>query len=83
MQKIVIEVALDAQKIQALTACQRLREVNRYFNFDPKVLGLNGEPPAVFKYETNSLIENFPANYLPDEFNDEDSDIFTKKIEGQ
>lgn len=25
---------------------------------------MNGEQPEVFKYETNALLENFPANYL-------------------
>lgn len=68
IQKIMIEVSLDATKIQAVHSCQRLRQFNRLFNFNPKALGLNGEQKPVFKYETNSLIENFPAYYMPQEF---------------
>lgn len=67
------EICLDAQKIQVLTSCNRLRHFNRYFNFNPSDLGLNGEPPFVFKYETHQLIENFPSHYYPTQFNEENT----------
>ncbi len=65
------EVCLDAQKIQILTSCKRLRYFNRYFSFNPADLGLTGDSPAVFKYETSNLIENFPANYFPSQFSED------------
>jgi len=42
VQNIATEVCLDAQKVQALQACQRLRYYQRYFSFDPQKLGLTG-----------------------------------------
>ena len=42
--------------------------MNRYFNFMPADMGLNGESPKVFRYETNQFIENFPACYLPESY---------------
>lgn len=68
VQATLTEVYLDAQKVQAVHSCQRLRMFNRYFSFDPKKLGMSDEAQVVFKYETSPLIENFPSNYLPEQF---------------
>jgi hypothetical protein len=48
-----------------------LRYFNRYFSFNLADLGLTGDSPAVFKYETSNLIENFPANYFPSQFSED------------
>jgi hypothetical protein len=56
--------------VQALQSCSRLRLFNRYFKFDPKSIGIAGDQITVFKHETSTLIENFPYNYLPDEWKD-------------
>jgi hypothetical protein len=36
---------------------------------------------SVFRYETNSLHENFPFNYLPDELKEDEDRLQSKKIE--
>jgi hypothetical protein len=61
VQNLQTEVYLNAQKIQALHSCQRLRVYNRYFAYDTKILG---EP--LFIYETSKFLENIPFNFLPD-----------------
>lgn len=38
---------------------------------------MSGETPQVLKYETCSLIENFPSNYIPD-FLTEEKDKFSQ-----
>lgn len=80
---ISTEVYLDAQKVQALQACQRLRYFNRYFNFEPKKLGLSGEQPVVLKLETSGMLENFPANYAPEHMKEKEDKLSlqTKKKE--
>jgi hypothetical protein len=37
----------------------------------------------VFKYETHSLLENFPSNYLPDQFKNEPGDERMGKKKGE
>jgi len=44
------------------------------------MLGMSDEAQVVFKYETSQLIENFPSNYLPEQFiEDENSGGIGKK----
>jgi hypothetical protein len=76
VQNTQIEVYLDAQKVQALQACQRLRQYNRMFDFNPKDLGLPVEHTELFKYETSALLENFPYNYLPMQFCEDGDEKF-------
>lgn len=63
--------------MQALQVCQRLRTFSHYFSFDPSAFGMTviqrgkpGEPRKedyqIFKYETNSMIENFTYPYMPE-----------------
>ena len=37
--------------------------------FEPFTMGL--ESISVFKYETSKLLEDFPLNYLPEEFKED------------
>lgn len=43
------------------------------FKFDLSLLGVNNQQTLqdVFKYDSSLLLENFPNNYLPDQFVDE------------
>ena len=77
-ETIILEAHLDAQKVQAVQVCQRLRTFSQYFSFDPASFGLQviqrgkpGEPRKedyqVFEYETSRLIENFTYPYMPQE----------------
>ena len=59
-------------------SCQRLRQFNRYFDFEPQKLGMTDTTQMVLKYETHPMLENFPFNYLPDEFSS-DPEQDTKK----
>ena len=77
-EQVMLSVHLDAQKVQAIQTCQRLRTFSQYFTFAPARFGMTviqkgkpGEPRKddyqVFKYETNKLIENFTYPYMPPE----------------
>ena len=35
------EIHLDAQKVQAIQVCQRLRDLSHYFDFDMVKLGMS------------------------------------------
>jgi hypothetical protein len=59
-QQVLNEVYLDASKVQALQACNNLRKYSRYFMFEPSEVGMTGEQPQVFKFESNQMMENFP-----------------------
>jgi hypothetical protein len=85
-EHIVLEAHLDAQKVQAVQVCQRLRTMAGYFSFDPALFNMTviqkGKPGEtrkedyqVFKFETNNLIENFTYPYLPKEEELNDFDI--------
>ena len=42
---------------------------NRFFEFDPEVIGLNGSQVVdlgALKYESSPMLENFPFAYLPE-----------------
>ena len=48
---------------------------NRFFEFDPEVIGLNGSQVVdlgALKYESSPMLENFPFAYLPEKFQDSD-----------
>lgn len=76
-QSIMNEIFLDAQKVQAVQVCQRLRDLSHYFDFDMSKLGMGGAGPGkgggeeetcqVFKYETSTMTENFTYAYMPKE----------------
>ena len=40
-ETILLEAHLDAQKVQALQVCKRLRTFSHYFSFDPNRLGMS------------------------------------------
>ena len=72
----MLQTHLDAQKVQAVQVCQRLRTFSNYFTFNPARFNMTviqkgkpGEPRKddyqVFKYETNPLLENFTYPYMP------------------
>ena len=73
----MLEAHLDAQKVQAVQVCQRLRTLSTYFSFDPAHFSMTviqkgrkpGQPRKedyqVFEYETNSMLENFTYPYEP------------------
>ena len=92
VQSILLELYLDAQKVQALQAAARLRHFSRYFHFDPEKLEGNGNSgmkppkgskatvkinPQIFMNESNKLLENIPKAYQGDA-DDEDDDLEQK-----
>ena len=74
-QNIMLEVHLDAQKVQAVQVCQRLRDLSHYFDFDMAKVGMAAGPSKgddaetcqVFQYETSEMTENFTNAYMPTE----------------
>ena len=74
-QNIMTEIHLEAQKIQGIQVCQRLRDLSHYFDFDMVKLGMTttgskggeAETCQVFVMETSNMIENFTAPYMPEE----------------
>lgn len=72
-QEVLLKVHLDAQKIQGLNTCQKLRILSRYLDFDISRLSpeknthsSSEDSSQIFKLETaNFMFENHPNNYIP------------------
>lgn len=70
-QEVMRDAYFDCLKIQAISTCQKLRQMSQVFQIDESVVGVmnyphNREEAQIFKYETNEFFENFYCAYNPE-----------------